>query len=70
MAWNHYDLWLGFKGMNGYFEANLAYQVWGAFDRRTVPFLVVNSGQPTGLRGHDFGAYVTALVDVTSYCDA
>jgi hypothetical protein len=52
--WNHYDTWLGFKGMNGYFTNNLAYQTWAAFDRREVMFMTAD-GRPTGLRGHDFG---------------
>ena len=54
--WNHYDLWLGFKGMNGYFQANLAYQTWAAFNRQAVPFVTIN-GLSTGLRGHDFNAF-------------
>lgn len=52
--WNHYDLWLGFKGMNGYFQANIAYQAWAAYDRQAVMFMTQH-GAPTGLRGHDFG---------------
>jgi uncharacterized protein YraI len=52
--WNHYDLWLGFKGMNGYFQNNLAYQAWAAYDRQAVMFMTQH-GAPTGLRGHDFG---------------
>jgi hypothetical protein len=55
-AWHHYDLWLGFKGMNGYFQANLAYQAWAAFDRRTDPFVTI-SGVNTGMRGHNFGVW-------------
>lgn len=54
--WNLYDLWLGFKGIEGYWEKNLAYQMWAAFDQRAVPF-VTTSGVATGLRGHDFNAW-------------
>ncbi|MGH2585630.1 MAG: SH3 domain-containing protein [Dehalococcoidia bacterium] len=54
--WNHYDLWLGFKGMNGYFENNLAYQTWAAFNRQSVMFKTAG-GVDTGLRGHDFNQW-------------
>jgi uncharacterized protein YraI len=53
-SWHHYDLWLGFKGMNGYFTNNLAYQAWAAYDRQAVMFMTQH-GAPTGLSGHDFG---------------
>lgn len=55
-GWVLYDLWLGFKGVRGYFDANIAYQMWAAFDRRSVPFLRTD-GVSTGLRGHDFHAF-------------
>lgn len=54
--WNHYDLWLGFKGLEGYFRENLAYQAWAAYDQRATPFVTVG-GVNTGLRGHDFNAW-------------
>ena len=54
--WHLYDTWLGFKGAGGYFQANLAFQMWAAFDRRAVEFTTVR-GERTGLRGHDFNAW-------------
>jgi hypothetical protein len=55
-AWQHYDLWLGFKGFDGYFRENLAYQAWAAYNRQSVLFREV-SGVSTGLRGHNFNAF-------------
>ena len=54
--WNHYDLWLGFKGFNGYFRENLAYQAWAAYNRQAALFFTVG-GINTGLRGHDFARW-------------
>ena len=54
--WNLYDLWIGFKGIEGYWEKNMAYQMWAAYDQRTAMF-TTTGGVNTGLRGHDFNAW-------------
>ncbi len=51
--WHQYDRWLGFKGLDGSFRENRAYQVWAAFDRRATPFMTVGRIN-TGLRGHNW----------------
>jgi hypothetical protein len=54
--WNHYDLWLGFKGFDGYFQKNLAFQAWGTFSPQKVQFMTAG-GLPTGLAGHNFNLF-------------
>jgi hypothetical protein len=54
--WHLYDLWLGFKGFDGYFRANHAYQAWATFNRQSTPFMTVG-GVNTGLRGHNFNLW-------------
>lgn len=54
--WTLYDLWIGFKGSNGYFTGDLAYQMWATYDRRATEFVTLN-GVPTTLKGHNFNLF-------------
>lgn len=54
--WELYDLWLGLKGFDKYFVANIGMQVWAGYSRQATEFRTVR-GEPAGLRGHNFGVF-------------
>lgn len=55
-AWHYFDTYVGTTDRKGYLAKNLIFQSWAGFDRQATEFRTVG-GAPTGLKGHNFGAW-------------